>query len=264
MIGPAIAAVYARTMVKDVTEADFQQEVVERSKTVPVVVDFWAAWCGPCRQLGPAIEKAVNARAGKVELAKVDVDSNQQLATAFRVQGIPAVKAFRDGQIVDEFTGALPPAQISEFLDRVVPSEADEAVRAAIESGDEPALRKAVEDGPGNPEAVAALARILLRRGETAEARSLTEAGAGNDFILAGLNARAELTEGDAAPVKAFEAWDEGDHEFAFDLLQKEVETADRERLDLLRRVMVGCFTELGSGSELASTHRRRLAARLT
>lgn len=251
-------------MVKDVSEADFQREVIERSKEVPVVVDFWAEWCGPCRQLGPAIEQAVNARAGKVVLAKVDVDANQQLAAAFRVQGIPAVKAFRNGEMVDEFTGVLPPAAIEAFLDRIVPSEEEEAALAAIESGDETALREALEKDPANPEATAALARILLARGEFDEARELTAAGAGNDFVVAGLNAAATLSLGENPPVEAFRAWNDGDPEFAFDLFQKEVEIADPERRDLLRRVMVGHFTELGPESELAATHRRRLAARLS
>lgn len=248
--------------VGKVSDADFDTEVLKADG--PVVVDFWAEWCGPCRQLGPAIEQAVNARGGKVELAKVDVDSNQELATAFRVQGIPAVKAFRDGEVVDEFTGALPPAQIEAFLDRVVPSEEEEAARAAIESGDEAALREAVADDPANPEATAALARILVARGDFEEARDLTAPGAGNDFVLAGLNAAAVLSLGDNPPVEALNAWNGGDHEFAFDLLQKEVEIADPERRDLLRKVMVGYFTELGPESELAATHRRRLAAQLS
>ena len=251
-------------MVRDVGETDFQQQVIERSKEVPVVVDFWAEWCGPCRQLGPAIEAAVQARGGQVELAKVDVDSNQQLAATFRVQGIPAVKAFRDGQVVDEFTGALPPAQIEAFLDRIVPSETELAAKAAIETGDENALRAAVESDPRNPEATAALARLLLARGDATEAAELTAPLADTDFIVAGLAARARLAGEEEPPKEAFAAWDAGDHEFAFDILQKLVETADPERRDLIRKVMVGYFTELGPASELASTHRRRLAATIS
>ena len=214
-------------MVKDVTEATFKQDVVERSKEVPVIVDFWAEWCGPCRTLGPAIEAAVNARGGKVELAKVDVDSNQQLAGAFRVQGIPAVKAFVNGEMVDEFTGALPPAQINEFLDRIIPAPEKSEEELAAE--------------------------------REAELES-------NEFFIAGRQAREELEAADNQPTEAFKAWDEGDHEFAFDLLQKEVELAatDPDRRDLLRKVMVGYFTELGPASELAATHRRRLAAALS
>src|SRR5436305_11603486 len=98
----------------DVTESNFQTAVIERSHELPVVVDFWAEWCGPCRQLTPVLERAVAARSGKVELAKLDVDANPRLASAFRVQGIPAVKAFRDGAVVSEFVGAQPPPGVDQ------------------------------------------------------------------------------------------------------------------------------------------------------
>lgn len=251
-------------MVKDVDEATFAKEVVERSGEVPVVVDFWATWCGPCRQLGPAIEKAVNDRAGQVELAKVDVDRNQQLAASFQVQGIPAVKAFRDGKVVDEFTGALPPPQIDAFLDRLVPSPEEEATKAAIESGDEDALRSAVESDPRNAAAVNALAGILLGRGDNEEAGRITEPLASTDLIAGGLNARATLAGSDTPPTAAFEAWDDGSHEAAMEAIQAEVPGADPDRRDLLRQVMVGWFTELGPESELASAHRRRLSSALS
>ena len=247
------------TTVFDVDEQQFMDRVVERSREVPVVVDFWADWCGPCKALSPALEQAANSRAGKIELAKVDVDKNQMLAQSFGVRGIPAVKAFRDGRIVDEFTGAIPPAQVEKFFDRLVPSEADE-----LASGeDEESLRRALELEPNHPDAAVALARLLVQRGDLDEAQGLLEP-LGHDFRAAGLQARIDLAREGRDPEGALEAWDAGDYERALELLQEAlISASDSNERDQLRKVMVAIFTELGPDSELASRHRRRLASAL-
>jgi putative thioredoxin len=242
-------------VIHDVDETQFEERVLERSHVLPVVVDFWAAWCAPCRQLTPALERAASARAGKVELAKVDVDANQRLAALFRIQGIPAVKAFRDGRVAAEFTGALPPSEVERFFDSLVPSEADELAL----SGDEASLRRAIELDPTHAAARRELGRVLLRRGETAEALEHLE-GATDDFVADGLAARARLGD-DEELAPAFAAWDAGDPAEALERL--EAALLDPERRDLIRRVMVAIFTELGPDDPLAREHRRRLSAAL-
>jgi putative thioredoxin len=248
----------ANGTVFDVDEADFERRVLERSQELPVVVDFWADWCGPCKQLTPLLERAATARAGKVELAKVDVDSNRRLQAAFRIQGIPAVKAFRDGRVAAEFSGALPPAEVERFFDALVPSEADELATG----GDEASLRRALELDPAHAVARRELGKLLLRRGDNGEAIELLE-GATGDFVADGLLARARLA-GDDGLAPAFEAWDSGDLEAALERLQEAFAgEPDAGRRDLIRRVLVALFTELGPDSELAREHRRRLSTAL-
>jgi putative thioredoxin len=247
--------VATETPIHDVDEATFEARVLERSKQVPVVVDFWADWCQPCKQLTPALERAAAARAGKVELAKVDVDANQRLATAFRIQGIPAVKAFRDGTVASEFTGALPPAEVERFFDALVPSEADELAS----SGDEASLRRALEVDPRHSEARRGLAKLLIGRGEAEAALELLGETAG-DFLADGLAARARRAD-DEDLATAYAAWDRGDYRDALERLQEAL--SDPERRDDVRRMMVAIFTELGPQDELATEFRRRLATAL-
>ena len=242
----------------DVTESTFQTEVIDRSHTVPVVVDFWAEWCGPCRQLTPVIERAVAARAGKVELAKVDVDSNQNLARTYGIQGIPAVKAFRDGKVAAEFVGAQPPPAVERFLDSLVPSEAD----ALVEAGDEASLTRAVELEPSRADAAVPLARIRHARGEDDDALELLAKVPGS-FAADGLTARIGLERSENPDLaEAFAALDAGDHARALDLLLGALSSADGARDDI-RRVIVGVLDDLGVDHPLARESRRRLASAL-
>jgi putative thioredoxin len=250
----------------DVTDATFQTAVLDRSAVVPVVVDFWAEWCGPCRQLGPVIERAVAARAGKVELAKIDIDANPSVSRMFGIQSIPAVKAFKDGRVVSEFVGAQPPAAVDRFLDGLVPSEADQLVAA----GDEESLRRAVELEPTRADAAVPLARILHGRGDADGALLLLGRVPGS-FAADGLAARIGLErkatssggpDGSPDLTEAFTALDGGDQAKALDLLLEALPNSDGSRDDV-RRVIVGILDELGVESELARDARRRLATAL-
>src|SRR3954454_790682 len=163
-------------MVIDVAEQDFEQEVLERSKTVPVVVDFWAEWCGPCRRLGPVLEREADKREGDVVLGKLDTDANPKLSRAFGIQGTPAVKAFKAGRLVDEFVGVQPPPQVERFFDKLVPSEADRLAAGGAEAS----LRRALELEPGRADAAVPLARMLIERDDREGARAVLEPVIGN------------------------------------------------------------------------------------
>ena len=172
---------YPQTYV-EVTDGNFAVEVQERSKSLPVVVDFWAPWCGPCRVLGPIIEKVAEENHGKVVLAKLNTDENPKIAALFRIQGIPAVKAFRDGKVVAEFTGAYPEPQVRAFFEQVigapavrVTQEAEDHLRAGNVEAAEASYRAILQKQPGQPDAVVGMATILLGRGENVAADELLE-----------------------------------------------------------------------------------------
>jgi len=249
--------------VIDVAEADFETEVLQRSHELPVVVDFWAPWCAPCRQLGPVLEKAAEARDGKVLLAKIDTEENPGIAQQFDIQGIPAVKAFVNGEVAAEFVGAQGPTQVEAFFDGLVPTE----TKQLLDAGDEQSLRKVLEAEPANPDANLKLARLRYRAGDPGEALQRLRNCAG-DFASDGLAARIELEQQDGdAPARAPEAFaelDAGNTEAGLEILLDELAAADgddnRERL---RKVIVGVLDELGVEHPLARESRRRLAAAL-
>jgi len=169
-------AIATTTYVIDITDQTFAAEVLERSKTTPVVVDFWAAWCGPCRALGPILEKLAQEYQGAFILAKLDVDKNPATAQQFQVQGIPAVKAFRNGQLASEFTGALPEPQVRKFLAALIPSEADLLYKQGYEGEVKGQLNQAtagyhaaLERQPDHYLAILGLGRVLFSQGQIDE-----------------------------------------------------------------------------------------------
>jgi putative thioredoxin len=157
----------------DVTDQTFEQDVIERSKTRPVVVDLWAEWCGPCKTLGPILEKVIEETGGEVELAKVDVDANPQISRAFQVQSIPAVYALKDGKVVDGFVGAQPEEAVRTFVAGLAGATEPTEVERLVELGDEESLRKALEIEPDNEDAIVGLGEHLVVEGKPDEALAL-------------------------------------------------------------------------------------------
>jgi putative thioredoxin len=240
-----------------VTEATFDRDVIELSARTPVVVDFWAEWCGPCKALSPALEAAEASRGGRVLLAKVDVDTNKSLSGRFGVQGIPAVKGFRDGKVVSEFTGAIAPAKVGQFFDALLPSKADEL----LEKGDELSLREAAELEPRRADVAVRLGRARLERGAEDEALEAVESHPG-DFAAAGLAARIKLSR-QGIGTDAFTALDRGEREAALDGLLLEMTEADADTRELLRQAIVGILSELDPADSSARAYRRKLATAL-
>lgn len=259
--------------VIDVTDETFEQVVVEGSKQAPVVVDLWAAWCGPCRTLGPMLEQAAERRAGAFTLAKIDVDAQgvgNALLQAVRSQSIPTVVAFRDGQPVSMFVGAIPEQEIDRFLDSILPTEADAAAKEAAEelaAGDvgeaEQWFREALEKEPDNREAALGLARILIQRGEIDDARPLIMPHL-PDPDAEHLHALIEVAEWASLPPDgrlgaARQAAVRGDWAQA---LSGMIEALTEDR-DGARQALVTAFAALGDDDPLVPDYRRKLAAAL-
>ena len=283
--------------IKDGTEATFMADVIDASREVPVIVDFWAPWCGPCKTLGPALEKAVTEAKGKVRLVKIDVDQNQMIAAQMRVQSIPAVFAFVNGQPVDGFMGAQAPAQIKAFVERLIQMSGgnaglEEALEAAEEMLAEGAAADAAQtfaailtEDEGNLAALAGLARAHLALGEFERAReilALAPKGKENDPAIAAARAQLELAEasagaGDTAEFAAALERDPDDHQARYDLATALVGKGDPEGaidalLELFRRdrewndgaaktQLFKLFDSLGPKSEAAQKGRRRLSS---
>jgi putative thioredoxin len=232
----------------DVTDATFETEVVQRSKTVPVVVDLWAPWCGPCRTLGPIIEKVVDGTNGKVALTKVNVDENPAISQAFQVQSIPAVYALRDGQVVDGFIGAYPEQEVQRFVTNLLPTEAESEVSKLIAAGDEVSLRRALELDPDNEDAIVGLAELLLAGDGD---------GAGEALELLGRIPETERTRRVAAAARLGNAPTD-DYDAALTELLTRVKDDDDARQEF-----VDILEVMGPDDPRTAEYRRRLTARL-
>lgn len=275
--------------VRDVTTADFERDVLQASHERPVVVDFWAPWCGPCRTLGPMLEHLIAERQGEVILAKVNVDDEQSLAAQFQIGSIPTVLAFRGGRIVREFTGLLPEAHLRAFLDEISPGPADRmgAEARQLETTDpaaaEPLYRKVVEQDRDNMEARIGLARVLLAQGKTDEVEAVLEPvgpegelGAEAQRLGARLYFQQHAREfGDEAAARKRLATNPesaqarlelgnvlalgGDYPAALEMLLSAAERDPKLAAGKVREAMVQVFYLLGAGHPLANEYRAKL-----
>jgi putative thioredoxin len=255
--------------VIDVDERDFDTQVVEASRRVPVVVDFWAGWCQPCLILSPVLERLAAEGAGRFVLAKVDVDRNPNLAARFRVQGIPAVKAFRDGEPAWEFVGVQPEEVIRRYLEEILPSEADDLVaeaRDAPAAEAESCYRRALELKPGHRGASLGLARLLIERGELEEPRRLTVALPPDEEVRAlsaDIDLRAAAEDGTEVGKLAALASEGRTREALEGCLRLIREDGDGDGAARARELMVRLFDVLGDADPLTREFRPRLASAL-
>jgi putative thioredoxin len=231
----------------DVTDATFETAVLDRSAEVPVVVDLWASWCGPCRTLGPILDKVVSETGGKVELVKVDVDANPRVAATFQVQSIPAVYAISERKVVDSFVGALPEPAVRQWVQRLAPQET-EADRL-VAKGDEASLRTVLSQEPAHEAALLALSRLLIDRGTDADKEEALS-------LLARLPETPEVRH----LVARARVDDEvsGDVEAKLDALLERVKDDDSARQEF-----VDLLELLGPDDPRTPAYRRQLTARL-
>ena len=260
---------HATPVVIDVTEADFEAEVLRRSFQVPVVIDFWADWCAPCRILGPILEQAVAARRGEVVLARVDVDANPRLAMAFQVQGIPAVKAIVQGQLVAEFVGAQPLRMVEQFLDALLPTQAERAAAEATQLDPAHAAaqwRQVLAEEPDNVVARVGLAGQALERKDPAEALELlrpVEHAPEAQPLLARARLLMEASTPGSEFAGAAAAAADGLPEAALEQLLTAVRERAGEQRDHARRLMLDVFRVLGDDHPLTARYRRDLTSAL-